>query len=290
MVMSPRTKMKRYREKMSEEKKAEMQRKNREQQSKSRSKWSPRRKKQEQAKNTITQRKLRIKKKASKAVESAFKTRQAAGKAIKKAAQALPSTPRRKSEVILKLAQENSVFIQPKSKRRINFPDLEMEQLVINFYEQDDISRQLPGKKDYVTVMEKGVKTQKQKKILLMNVSEAYQLFKQDHPSIKVGKSKFASLRPKHVCICSDRDHTVCCCIYHENFSFLLESLRKMGKDIPTDTELLHASVCPSEQTTECFLGDCPVCCDIFYYFFLILSCQLPTLVMSVTRVGLACC
>ena len=41
-----------------------------------------------------------------------------------------------------------------------------------------------------------------------MNVSEAYQLFKQDHPSIKVGKSKFASLRPKHVCICSDRDHT----------------------------------------------------------------------------------
>ena len=63
---------------------------------------------------------------------------------------------------------------------------------MINFYGQDDISRQLPGKRDYVTVMIKGVKTQKQKKILLMNVSEseAYQLFKQDHPSIKVGKSK----------------------------------------------------------------------------------------------------
>lgn len=138
-------------------------------QSKSRSKWSPRRKKQEQAKNTITQRKLRIKKKEEpRAVESAFKTRQAAGKAIKKAAQALPSTPRRKSEVILKPAQENSVLIQPKCKRTLNFPDLEMEQLVTNFYEQDDISRQLRGKKDYVTVMEKGVKTQKQKKILLI--------------------------------------------------------------------------------------------------------------------------
>ena len=190
-----------------------MRRKNREQKSKSRSKWSPRRKKQEQAKNTITQRKLGIKKE-SRAVESAFKTRQAAGKAIKKAAQALPSTPRRNSEVILKLAQENSVLIQPKCKRTLNFPELEMEQLVTNFYEQDDISRQMPGKKDYVTVIENGVKTQqkkkkkKKKKILLMNVSEAYQLFKQDHPSIKVGKSTFASLHPKHVCICSDRDHT----------------------------------------------------------------------------------
>ena len=110
--------------------------------------------------------------------------------------------------MILKLAQENSVLIQPKCKRTLNFPELEMEQLVTNFYEQDDIPRQLPGKKDYVTVMENGVKTQKQKKILLMNVSETYRLFKQDHPSIKVGKSKFASLRPKHVCIYSDRDHT----------------------------------------------------------------------------------
>ena len=30
-----------------------------------------------------------------------------------------------------------------------------------------------------------------------MNVLEAYQL--EDHPSIKVGKSKFASFRPQHV-------------------------------------------------------------------------------------------
>lgn len=36
-----------------------------------------------------------------------------------------------------------------------------------------------------------------------------------------------------------------------------------MNKDIPTDAELLQASVCPSEQTKECFLGDCPVCCDV---------------------------
>ncbi|GFO14380.1 otu domain-containing protein 5 [Plakobranchus ocellatus] len=193
----------------------------------------------------------------------AFSTRQAAGKALKKLKQALPSTPRRRKSVIQQLAKEHGVtFIEPHVRKRLFPQRLDTENVVKAFFERDDISRQLPGRKDFVTVIQNGKKERIQKKILLMNVMEAYRLFKEEHGEIKIGKSKFASLRPKHVCICSDTDQNVCCCIYHENFTLMIEALRKINKDIPYEEELLNLAVC-SPSTLSCHLGECNQCPDV---------------------------
>ena len=161
----------------------------------------------------------------------------------------------------MKLAQNNAVIVHPKIKRKL-FPDQATEKLVLEFYERDEISRQLPGRKDIVVVVENGEKVLKQKKLLLMNVFEVYQMFKKEYPQVKIGKSKFAVLRPQHVCICLEKDHTVCCCVYHENFSLLLEGLRKLNKDITSEMNLIDSSVCLT-PSNDCFLGVCSDCCKV---------------------------
>ncbi len=76
--------------------------------------------------------------------------------------------------------------------------------MVQQFYERDDVSRQSPGRKDVVTVWdENGVKMKKQKRHLTSSILETYALFKNENEGVKVGKSKFAELRPKHVLLSS---------------------------------------------------------------------------------------
>ena len=52
----------------------------------------------------------------------------------------------------------------------------------------------MPGRKDCITIKVNGIKEKVQKKVLLSTVMEAYELFKIDHPEVKVGKSTFAHL------------------------------------------------------------------------------------------------
>lgn len=54
-----------------------------------------------------------------------------------------------------------------------------------------------------------------------MTVSEALRKFYDDYPRIKVGKSSFYSLRPRHVKLHSP--HDTCMCHIHENMSLVLQ-------------------------------------------------------------------
>ena len=63
---------------------------------------------------------------------------------------------------------------------------------------------------------------------MMVTVIEAYKQFKIEHKSVKVGKSKFASLRPIHIQPVSEKDQNVCWCSYHENVEMMLDSLRKI--------------------------------------------------------------
>lgn len=73
-------------------------------------------------------------------------------------------------------------------------------QKVLNFYEDNDISRMCPGKKDYVSVWINGEKVQKQKRMLLCNLKELYTTYcNQNGP--ENGFSKFCELQPKW-CVC----------------------------------------------------------------------------------------
>ena len=75
----------------------------------------------------------------------------------------------------------------------------EVASKVIQFYTAMDVSREMPGKKDCITVREGRTKTVKQKRLLLSNLREAYIQFKQINPDLAIGFSTFASLRPREV-------------------------------------------------------------------------------------------
>lgn len=87
----------------------------------------------------------------------------------------------------------------------------ETKALVRNFYERDDISRQAPGRKDVVVIRSmNGEKSKVQARHLTTSINEVYAMFKEANPNIKIGRSKFADLRPKYVLLSSQLPRNVC--------------------------------------------------------------------------------
>ena len=70
----------------------------------------------------------------------------------------------------------------------------ETEQCLKEFYDSNEFSRIMPGKKDYVSI---GKNIHRQKKLILCNLKELYVAFKEKNPEQQISYSKFASLRPK---------------------------------------------------------------------------------------------
>lgn len=93
----------------------------------------------------------------------------------------------------------------------------ETETLVKNHFLREDISRVMPGKKDFVSIkLEDGQRTHIQKQLLMCNIDELYQKFKIEYPNVKVGLTKFFTLRPKQ-CVLAGDSGTHMVCIYHQN-------------------------------------------------------------------------
>ena len=55
----------------------------------------------------------------------------------------------------------------------------------------------MPGKKDCISVTDDGQRVSKQKCLVLCNLKEMFQKFKEVFPETKIDFSKFTSLRPK---------------------------------------------------------------------------------------------
>lgn len=260
--------MRDYRARMSEASKAAARDRNRQQQQASRHKWNIARKKDEAFKTKVRMRLMRRKKKEALLVDmdraivsprKVFSSAQALGKAMSRLKRALPKSPRKKAAVVRKLSRdfgnEGGTSKSPKKE------PTETEKKVQEFYMSDLISRQLPGRKDYVTVVSvSGEKEKVQKRILVMTVREAYEVFRKEH-DVVIGKSKFASLRPRCVMPVSDRDQTVCCCRYHENLELLLEGLRKSSWAVPNAKQLMEQASCRWDK--ECYFGKCSTCSDV---------------------------
>ena len=85
---------------------------------------------------------------------------------------------------------------------------------MIAFYQEDEYSRILPGKKDFKSVKGPDGKRQHvQKRLLLLNLNELYQNYKARYPNDKIGLSKFCALRPPYCITVGSRDtHSVCVC------------------------------------------------------------------------------
>ena len=96
--------------------------------------------------------------------------------------------------------------------------------LIQQFFESDHVSRQMPGKRDCVSMMVNGVKEKVQKRQILCTINEAFLLFKDENPNIKIGFSKFSEAQPKNIVLPgATGTHVVCVCSYHQNQKLMME-------------------------------------------------------------------
>ena len=120
-------------------------------------------------------------------------------------------------------------------------------------YEDDEFIRQMPGKKDYVSIS-KGV--HKQKCLVLCDLREMYAAFKEKYPIVKLEFSKFCTFRPKWCvlagCSCT---HSLCVCSIHQNAILLIDAV---NWDI-TYKDLILKIVCDSTRK-ECIMHQCESC------------------------------
>lgn len=177
----------------------------------------------------------------------------------------LPISPSKKMAVVRKLALDvagptlDLHCYEKKKSPRIREADREKAR---KFYLNDDISYQMPGRKDTKSV--KGV--QMQLKFMLMTVGECYQLFKTQNPEIKFGKSIFYQSRPENVRPISETPPNLCVCIYHANFEFMLKSLSEMVPSVPKVAKDFLNTICCDIKDEVCMTSNCKKCysiCDI---------------------------
>ena len=83
---------------------------------------------------------------------------------------------------------------------------------VKEWYRSDEVSRMMPGMKDFVSEkMEKRIKIHKH--LILCNLREAHESFKTKHTEVRVGFSKFADLHLKE-CVLVGASGTHAVCVY----------------------------------------------------------------------------
>lgn len=210
------------------------------------------------------------------ATSPAYKSNSARGKAlarVKRAMEpALPQTPKRRRviyhDLFSQVANVNNTperSLTPDTNAAPHQAALpsETSTLVQEFYQRDDISRQAPGRKDVVNIRtQDGRKEKIQARHLTSSVMEVYAAFKEEFPLIKIGKSKFAELRPKNVLLSSKLPHNVCLCKYHENFIMAVNSLHKSCPNFPSFSGELPDSIVCAPGSRSCWLNECHACKD----------------------------
>ena len=166
-------------------------------------------------------------------VLQAYQTPKALGKALGKVSTVLPQSPRKRKAVVFKLAHASGFLGKKKCTRGNRGLLKETVNLVKDFFQLDSISRQAPGRNDFVTVRENNTKHHIQKRHLFWSLRECYSIFMKEIPTTETGFSKFCSLRPVNVLLSADMPRDVCLCKYYENIKMLCESLHKEIDDFP---------------------------------------------------------
>ena len=87
---------------------------------------------------------------------------------------------------------------------------METNKWSLNFTNKTTFSRVAAGKRDTAIVITANGKEKLQKRHLYMHIKETYALFTDKYPNVKIGISKFASLRPSQVFLSSQVPSNVC--------------------------------------------------------------------------------
>nr|CCQ71355.1 hypothetical protein CcPL6.027 [Cotesia congregata] len=166
------------------------------------------------------------------------------------------NTSRHLTRVAKKLVEEKGLLSTPESKlgRTITH---QMLLKIENFYNDDEYSALMLGMKDFVSVQNNdGNRVHVQKRLVLSNLKELYQCFREINPTEKIGFSKFASLRPKHCVLArASGTHTICVCTIHQNFNDCLDMI-----------------ICET-PSVQCYLGGCNNCPEVDELSNILLTC-----------------
>ena len=114
-------------------------------------------------------------------------------------------------------------MINPTKSKRGFEPKL--YEAVINFYNRDDVSTALPGKRDAKKV--KQGKPRIQKRVLNDYLSNLHQKFVSEHINMSCSFTSFARMRPKNFVLANFANRRTCLCTPHQNYSLKLNMLKK---------------------------------------------------------------
>ncbi|GBN58021.1 hypothetical protein AVEN_226241-1 [Araneus ventricosus] len=151
-----------------------------------------------------------------------------------------------------KLFKDQGFLAEPARRNgKQSSPDI--IELVKKFHQLDEQSRILPGMKDVVSI---GKKVYKRKRLILCNLSELYSSFKLEYPNLKIGLSKFCSLRPKWCVLAgASGTHLVCVCTIHQNVILLIH-----GAGFEEEYKQLMSYIVCEGAGRECMLRHCDKC------------------------------
>ena len=157
-------------------------------------------------------------------------------------------------------------------KRRKDKIPSEVEQMVKTFLLREDVSRTLPGARNFVIVRRHGTKLYLTKHHLLSKLSQAFDQFKLENESVKLGFSKFCEFRPVNCILTYNSSglHQVCSCVLCENPRLMIltsnigecpefHSLVSHCDGRLTELDIVNQITCDEESDT-CFLGRCTSC------------------------------
>ncbi|CAF4207878.1 unnamed protein product [Rotaria magnacalcarata] len=170
------------------------------------------------------------------------------------------------------LVRDSGVFSTPNPRLGKRLPN-EVAEQVIQFYHSPEMSRVMPGLKDCISVKRSdGSREIKQKYLILCNLKEAYQSFKEKHPALKIGFSKFAELRPKE-CVLpgSSGTHSVCICTKHQNVKLMMAAIEKVfkcGAIIPLEQLSSDTTSICRTQKVHCIRPISKEFVEVFAYSF----------------------
>ncbi|CAF1153714.1 unnamed protein product [Didymodactylos carnosus] len=216
--------------------------------------------------NQVNFRKSKKKRLNTKTVSSSFKNRQSFGKSLKKVNSFLPKCDKKKKIIVQHLAQKFGLISKPTHHRTSVQLSTKLKKDIHNFNVHDDVSYQLPGKRDTILVQDDdGQKTTYQKRISINNLRENYELFREENKNVDLSRSAFADLRPPFVVCKVALAHRVCVCVYHANVDLFLKSFDKCiaGKVCSSLETVTQSLVCNTENE-ECMFSQCPLCENFF--------------------------
>ncbi|CAM4793442.1 unnamed protein product [Rotaria magnacalcarata] len=184
-------------------------------------------------------------------------SKQTLAKAAKKVLRVLPADPDKRQQILTRVGQDLGLFQKPISQRVQASIPMDVIQKVKEFYNNDSISWQAPGKRDCITVRENGIRVKYQKRFLLFNIREVHQLFVQDNPGASISRSSFAEFRPIYVLPKKTLAHRICICVTHENVNLLLKALSGHVQGLTNSLNtFLSKLVCDGKQES-CMMSSC---------------------------------